>query len=255
MRDCLVKEHKLSEMLQPKQRLKQILNDVAVYDHIRALQSLYKDNYDEMCVSKEYIHLLDNKSVKLPDVDDDTNSDSTKFTSKNLLKYISDGRARAIALCRLCYGDDSIEMIRAIVDLASIYAQEGLWSQVNHHLGIATQKGGRLVESDSLVSSKYILNDANLKEIYIVASIFKCLRDNASRHFGHVTKDIITEIMSAIGQLTSEQNEPSKCNDTILTEDHTKFITSLHLFFDFVNLQICLFTSKKNQRNYLSKLH
>ncbi len=227
----LVRENdKLLEMLQPKQRLKEILNDIAVYDHIRALQSLYKDNYDEMDISKQYIHLLGNKDIKLDT--DDTNSDIIKFTSKNLLKYISDGRARAIALCRLCYGDDSIEMIRAIVDLASTYAQEGLWSQVNHHLGIATQKGSRLIESSLQVNSKYIINDTNLKEIYLIANIFKCLRDHATRHFGHITKDIIAEIMSVVGQLPSKQNESAKCNDTGIIEDHTKFITSLHLFFN-----------------------
>ena len=228
--DYLVRENnKLLEMLQPKQRLNEILNDVAVYDHIRALQSLYKDNYDEMDISKQYIHLLGNRDIK---VDVDTNSYLIKLTSKDLLKHISDGRARAIALCRLCYGDDSIEMIRAIVDLASIYAQEGLWSQVNHHLGIATQKGGRLVESKLQVNSKYILNDSNLKEVYLIAKIFKCLRDHATKHFGHITKDIITEIMSVVGQLPSKENESVKGNDTGIIEDHTKFITSLHLFFN-----------------------
>lgn len=221
--------HKLLEMLQPKQRLKEMLNDIAVFDHIRALQSLYKDNYDEMEISKQYIHLLGNRGIQL-DNDDDNNSDSIKFTSKNLLKYVSDGRARVIALCRLCYGDDSIEMIRSIVDLASTYAQEGLWSQVNHHLGIATQKGGRLVESGLQDDSKYSLNDTNLKEVYLIANTFKCLRDHATRHFGHITKDIINELMSVFGQL-SKQNDSIKHRDTDLIEDHTKFITSLHLFF------------------------
>lgn len=35
-----------------------------------------------------------------------------------------------VALVRLCYGDDSLEMVQAMTDLAEGYAKEGLWPQV-----------------------------------------------------------------------------------------------------------------------------
>lgn len=59
---------------------------------------------------------------------------ANKLPTKVLMEKLSEGRSRVVALCRLCYGDDSVESLRASVDLASSYALQGMWGQVNEHI-------------------------------------------------------------------------------------------------------------------------
>ena len=44
---------------------------------------------------------------------------------------IIEGRIRIGALCRLCFGDDSLESLKSSIDLASAYATQGMWEQVS----------------------------------------------------------------------------------------------------------------------------
>jgi len=108
----------------PIARLDDILYQVALADHIRTMQTMYRDPHDE--------HRL------IGDLR--TDHPHTTLPSKQLILKIIEGRVRCQALCRLTYGQGSVEMLRATVDLASAYALQGQWPQVAEHMAIASQK-------------------------------------------------------------------------------------------------------------------
>lgn len=98
----------------PYNRLTYMLNQVLSAEYIRTMQTLYRDSEDDMRLVSEV--RLDNPHAKL--------------TSKLLVERIIEGRSRIVALCDLCYGNNSVELLRAHVDLANSYALRGLWPQV-----------------------------------------------------------------------------------------------------------------------------
>lgn len=105
----------------PKSRLDHILYQVALADHIRTIQIMYRDSEDEQCLAPELRE--GDTSVKLP--------------TTHLMEKLSEGRSRIVALCRCCYGKDSLEGLRASIDLASSYALQGMWPQVGEHVAAA----------------------------------------------------------------------------------------------------------------------
>ena len=79
----------------PTTRLNNLLQEIVIADHIRTLQTIFRDNQDELNLGGEY------------------RDQSRKLTTKHLMDKIVEGRSRIISLCRLSFGDESIETLKA----------------------------------------------------------------------------------------------------------------------------------------------
>jgi hypothetical protein len=97
----------------PTRRLDDMCLKIAISDHIRTLQTIYRDPSDEMSLGKDMRLLYDELN------------DGTKLNTKTLTTKIIDGRCKISALSRICHGDDSIQMLRCSLDLANAYALQG----------------------------------------------------------------------------------------------------------------------------------
>jgi hypothetical protein len=188
----------------PFSRLDHIMYQVALADHIRTLQIMYRDGEDDQRLASE---LREGDSQGIP------------LTTKHLMEKICEGRSRAAALCRLCYGEDTLESLRAWTDLGSSYALQGMWPQVNDHVSMASQK---LL---SLSSSKEIMEGINLR---IVAGrraaarvdlCFRVLRTHAMAHQGHVSHIFMRELMVELSTLP----DGVECGTELITEMHEYF--------------------------------
>jgi hypothetical protein len=164
----------------PTTRLDELLLELAIGEHVRMCQYLYRDNEDECQVAQEVRQL----SIDGP----------VRISSKQLTDSLIEGRSRAVALCRLCYGDDSIEYLRSIVDLASVYAMQGLWEQVSHHMTIASQK---LISVTHSLQSSDLRSKSHDAALYTM-TLFSVLRTHAIKHRGYITGSFLTEVYSGI---------------------------------------------------------
>ena len=113
----------INEGTPPHDRLMHLLHEMSVGEHIRSLQFLYRDGEDDLKLAME----IRNSGVKESPLeqDDDSVAGAGRITSKKLMESITEGRCRAIALTRICYGSDSIESLKSLVDLSNIYAVQG----------------------------------------------------------------------------------------------------------------------------------
>ena len=177
----------------PLTRLDDILYQVALADHIRTMQTMYRDAHDE--------HRL------VADLRSD--HPHTTLPTKQLLTKITEGRARIQALCRLCHGDESVEMLRATVDLASAYALQGMWQQVSEHMAAASQ---RLVSvtapqrREAQVLQAIAAREAAAK----VEATFRCLRSHARANSGQVTRQFLRELLvelAAVAKIVAENGD------------------------------------------------
>ena len=120
----LVKRNKVPDKdVLPTHRLSHLLTQVCIAEHIRTMQTLYRDFDDEMKLAGELRG--DNPSAKLP--------------AKLLVAKITEGRARIYALCRQIFGNNSFQQLRARLDLANCYALQGMWPQVAEHMTIVRE--------------------------------------------------------------------------------------------------------------------
>lgn len=103
----------------PAMRLMSLLHEMSIGEHIRALQFLYRDGEDDLKLAMDIRNSGRNSSV---------DEVAGRITSKKLMESITEGRCRAIALSRICYGSDSIESLKALVDLSNIYAVQGMFN-------------------------------------------------------------------------------------------------------------------------------
>jgi hypothetical protein len=225
----------------PINRLEQILYDIASCDHIRTLQTIYRDNHDEQNLSSTIFS-------KERDLEKE---EGKKFTTKNLIKRIIEGRSRVVALSRICYGDDSIEMLRAIIDLGNAYAIQGMWPQVNEHMEIASHKL-------SILSQKGIDNNQNqINKVLIqgrhsaamLSCTYKLLRKKASENCGQITVDFIPEIISQLREVSIQYPSPFKNKDIPTLDEDSKLASLLNVYFShFGNGDINNFNSSDKQR-------
>lgn len=117
----LIKRNKVPDKdVLPTHRLSHLLTQVCIAEHIRTMQTLYRDFDDEMKLAGEL--RSDNPNAKLP--------------TKLLVTKITEGRARIYALCRQIFGDNSFQQLRAKIDLANCYALQGMWPQVAEHMTV-----------------------------------------------------------------------------------------------------------------------
>eukprot|EP01041_Mallomonas_annulata_P007315 gene7315-14913_t len=179
-----VREKDFDTINYPRNRLENILFDLTLADHIRLMQSLYRDNEDDQKLESEL--RIGNDTIKLP--------------TKVLMERITEGRARVLALSRLCFTDDSIEVLRAVVDLANSYASQGMWPQVSDHMSIASQR--LLTVHTRRISPEFELSrNQSLHAAARVGCVFRVLREHAMGSFGEVKYTVVKEVAKALEKL------------------------------------------------------
>ena len=124
---------------------------------------------------------------------------SAKYTTEVLVGKITEGRTRLCSLSRLIFGVDSIEYLKSKVDLANIYALQGMWQQVNEHLA-SSQILLSKHESNQTRSKKF--NNQMRQKVYLacrVRCIYQVLWKHASKNKGFIipTKFLV-EIEAAL---------------------------------------------------------
>lgn len=145
------------------------------------MQFLYRDNDDELQVARE---------IRGPE--------QLRVSNKVLVENIYEGRTRIVALCRMCYGDESVEYVRALVDLANIYAVQGLWDQVSDQMCLASQKLLILSRRKPNISRPFISAE-------FVQSVFTTLRQHTMQLRGYVSSAFITELSSILHSILEKQ--------------------------------------------------
>ena len=110
--------------ISPDARLDHVLYQISLSEHLRTMQIMYRDSEDEQ---RLVLELREGDS-------------NTALPTKDLMEKLLEGRCRVVALCRMCRGEDSVESLRALVDVASAYALQGQWAQVHEYMSLATQK-------------------------------------------------------------------------------------------------------------------
>jgi hypothetical protein len=183
----------------PKARLDHILYQVALADHIRTVQIMYRDSEDEQCLAPELRE--GDTSVKLP--------------TNHLMEKLSEGRSRIVALCRCCYGKDSLEGLRASVDLASSYALQGMWLQVSEHVTAAI----------NLLSLKEKATDIEREErrskqergkqaARLIHCCYTVLRTHALANKGQIGTTFMKELQSELSHFSYDVALGSECDST-----------------------------------------
>jgi hypothetical protein len=174
----------------PYARLDHVLYQVVLADHIRTIQIMYRDGEDEQGLASEL-----------------RESDMTvKLTTKHLMEKLSEGRSRVTALCRSCYGDDSVESLRASVDLASSYALQGMWPQVSEHIAIASQQ---LISKATLrdQEEQRVKQKRGKQAALRVSCCYRVLRAHAIANRGQIKTVFLRELMMELSLLTNEEDK------------------------------------------------
>lgn len=231
----------------PRNRLNHLLYEIALADHIRSLQTIYRDSDDEQRLGADFLNqgVSDEEfssNAKLG-VDDDVLFDPNPNLIKNelptklLIEKMAEGRARAYALCRLCYGEDSIESLKATIDLANTYALQGSWPQVAEHMSVATQKLQIIsaAQQRSHTIDKSLMR--SIRAATMVQSTFLTLREHAVKCCGQVTKAFIAEVVAALSPHAEGEgsdgssSHPYNISSSNMIAEQAQLATSLHNFF------------------------
>ena len=196
----------------PYARLDHILYQVALADHIRMMQIMYRDSEDEQCLAPELR-------------EGDT---SVKLSTKHLMEKLIEGRSRIIALCRTCYGADSFECLRASVDLASSYALQGMWPQVMTHVTVASNLL-QLKEEIGDTRAQQTKQSRGKQAASRVRCCYSVLRAHALKNGGEVTNKFLQELVTeiSVSRLPNEGSEISGLDN---------FTREIHDFFEYFNI-------------------
>lgn len=193
-----------NRILSPDCRLNEVLYQVAIADHIRSFQTMYKDKHDESRLCAEMRNGQENDDSSQPI----ESGKDVKLSTQDLLDKIIEGRVRAGALCRLCYGENSLEMLKAIVDIASGYALQGMWPQVSEHMAIAAQKFVSIFQNQKVKKNQ--ITGTLLIGKYAAQRVectYRIIREHAMRFRGHIRKEILQELVLAFGELSQPTAE------------------------------------------------
>jgi tetratricopeptide (TPR) repeat protein len=218
--------------MSPRQRLEHTCVQVCLADH---MQTMYRDPDDDLQVC------LSMRTPGLPA--------GIKLPSKLLQERILEGQIRIVALCRLCYSSHnstveigsgpSLEYLRARNDLASSYAQAGLWSQAKEIVDESHAALLRMCELPSLREAYVAATKRARMTATIVLATFRLLRSHAAVNCGQITMDFTRELIAEVGKLplttapanqtlgdiaTSENNGHNYLNDV------TRLISAIHDF-------------------------
>jgi tetratricopeptide (TPR) repeat protein len=210
--------------LTPRQRLEHTCLQVCLADHIKTMQTMYRDPDDDLQVC------LTMRSGGLPGI---------KLPAKLLQERILEGQIRIVALCRLCYGDNSLEYIRAKNDLISSFAQQGLWSQAKEAVDEAHTVLLRMCELPSLREG-YVASLKNSRlTAMIVGATLRVLRAHVAHNFGHVTIEVVKTLIGELGKLPITTLSKSTIGDIAASNHYldsvTRLIASVHEFIGQYN--------------------
>ena len=170
---------------------------------------MYRDTHDEQKLALPL--RSDGPSVTLP--------------TKHLLSKILEGRSRATSLLKMTCGETSVALLKGFIELASSYALQGLWPQVEEKIASANE----VLRKMSRVSTPE--GNAETHRLAIaaaerVACVYSTLRTHTIRNNGQVLKSYVKEVMVALVQL------PSHTEDERDPLGHpSKFASSLHTYF------------------------
>ena len=199
----------LSIDLTPRDRLDHILYQVTLADHLRVMQTMYRDSHDDQSLMAELR----------------AEGPNTKLPIKHLMQKIVEGRSRAIGLIKMMYGEDHLAYLKGQLDLTSSYALQGMWPQVEDKISLMNEKMGKM---SRIVGNRAAL--ARRKNALIAAEriscVFSCLRDHVIRNCGHVFKSFIKEVMSALVALLSHEDDEA---DPL--GHPSKFAAAFHTYF------------------------
>jgi hypothetical protein len=201
--------HDIASSATPEDRMKHLMFQIALADYIRTMQTMYRDNYDEQKLAAPLREDL--VSVSLP--------------TKHLMSKLVEARSRAIPLLKLTRGENSISMLKGYIDLASCYALQGLWPQVEEKLGQANETLRKYSRVSSLQAneSQRLLSIAAAER---VSCVYSSLRSHAIRNNGQILLTFVKEVMIALVQL------PSHVDDISDPLGHpSKFAAMLHTYF------------------------
>lgn len=211
---------KLSSSSNPRQKLEILLVDAAIRDHIRTMQTMYRDDEDELRLGNEL------RAV--------SSTNDQKMCTKTLLEHISSDRLRALALCRLCYGDISLEMIRAELDIAASCALRGLWANVSD----------KIVKVDNMISgltSQHRLLNKLEKEARQatriakrVGTVFDCLRDHVKDFCGQITPSFLDALRQALLTNENVDEESSPSRHSSFSAQVTDLVSSVNDFISTI---------------------
>ena len=192
----------------PVDRLEETMFQVTLADHIRIMQTMYRDTHDSQCLAAEF--RSGSPNVKLP--------------MKLLIEKIIEGKAKAISLIKIVHGSSSHALFKGYLDIANIYALQGMWPQVEEKINQIEECTRKLFPTDaSTFSGKYSLARIASERL---CCVYSSLRQHAILHYGSIQKGYIKEVMMLLMQLfnriESTESEdllahPSKFASALLT--------------------------------------
>ena len=213
--------------ISPDARLDHVLYQISLSEHLRTMQIMYRDSEDEQ---RLVLELREGDS-------------NTALPTKELMEKLLEGRCRVVALCRMCRGEDSVESLRALVDVASAYALQGQWAQVQEYMSLATQKLVQLSASNEQheVAMK---RHRGSQAAACVDCCFRVLRNHAISNRGQITTSFLREVLVELSKLQNNTNRGNQGEEEdggdggvggIVNgpnQASTRLTSELHTFFD-----------------------
>ena len=210
--------------ISPEARLDHVLYQISLSEHLRTMQIMYRDSEDEQ---RLVLELREGDS-------------NTALPTKDLMEKLLEGRCRVVALCRMCRGEDSVESLRALVDVASAYALQGQWAQVHEYMSLATQKLVQLSASNEqheIAMKRYRGSQAAA----CVDCCFRVLRNHAISNRGQITTSFLREVLVELSKLQNNTNRGNQGEEEDggdggigggPNQASTRLTSELHTFFD-----------------------
>jgi hypothetical protein len=219
-------KHRKENSTVPLDRLDDTLYQLALADHVRTLQTLYRDNYDDQYLGRE-LRGVDFKSPPENNNQDSLSNEAyEKLPTKQLLEKMIEGRSRALALLRLCFGENSHSMVRGKIDLANTYALTGQWEQAEDRIVQALNQLVSLEEYEENILYR------QRKRISIIAAqrivtVFQVLRDHVISNHGQVNRSLLEELHAAFATVMNADHP-----DHVHISHPAKLLASLTEFFN-----------------------
>jgi tetratricopeptide (TPR) repeat protein len=188
----------------PKKRFNDLLFELTVADHVRTMQTIYRDSYDEQHLFEEVRGF---------------GSQLNHVPAKDLLEKIIDGRSKLTPLSKLCYGPNHLNTQKCILDLGTAYAFHALWSQAHE----------KALELSSLLKNEKETPEMDYSTGFECASrmvkVYRCIRNHVVRNQGKVLVSVINEIIN-------EFETAAVIGDNEGSVPHpSRLAASLHAFF------------------------
>ena len=205
----------------PTVRLDHILYQVALADHIRMTQIMYRDSEDDLCLAPE---------IRVGDI-------SIKLPTKHLIQKITEGRSRILALSRCCYEENSYETLRALVDLTSSYALQGMWPQVSENVAqVSHLLSLKDTISDSDDEKQRLKKQHGKRSAHRVNCCYKLLRTHAILYRGYISASFMKELEVGLCPLSHADSivKPVTLTDesSVACSDHvTELMEELRILF------------------------